>query len=120
MNFNENYLWRDETELLNLRLSNLPSAKVLLKLEVDTKDQVLLLILMLLLLILLLLCCGPTCCYWSQLVVKLRLMKANVEFLWWGGVQPNYSVEVVFVVLLCCCWCWCCDNTSYSLQCVLY
>ena len=41
MNFNENYVWRDKTELLTLRLSNLPSAKVLLKLEFDTKDQVL-------------------------------------------------------------------------------
>ena len=41
MNFNENDLWRDETKLLNLRLSKLPSAKVLLKLEFDTKDQVL-------------------------------------------------------------------------------
>ena len=41
MNFNENDLWRDKTELLNLRLSKLPSAKVLLKLEFDTEDQVL-------------------------------------------------------------------------------
>ena len=41
MNFNENDLWRDKTEVLNLRLSNLPSAKVLLKLEFDTEDQVL-------------------------------------------------------------------------------
>ena len=40
MNFNKNYLWRDKIELLNLRLSKLPSAKVLLKLEFDTKDQV--------------------------------------------------------------------------------
>ena len=32
----------DKTELLNLRLSKLPSAKVLLKLEFDTEDQVLL------------------------------------------------------------------------------
>ena len=32
---------RDKTELLNLKLYNLPSAKVLLKLEFDTKDQVL-------------------------------------------------------------------------------
>ena len=40
MNFNENDLWRDKTELLNLRLSKLPSAKVLLKLEFDTEDQV--------------------------------------------------------------------------------
>ena len=43
-NFNENDLWRDKTELLNLRLSKLPSLKVLLKLELDTKDQVLLLV----------------------------------------------------------------------------
>ena len=41
MNFNENDLWRDKTELLNLRLSKLPSKKVLLKLEFDTEDQVL-------------------------------------------------------------------------------
>ena len=41
MNFNENYLWRDKTKLLNLRFSKLHSAKVLLKLEFDTKDQVL-------------------------------------------------------------------------------
>ena len=36
-NFNENDLWRDKTELL-------PSAKVLLKLEFDTEDQVLFLL----------------------------------------------------------------------------
>ena len=42
MNFNEHDLWRDKTDLLNLRLSRLPSAKVLLKLEFDTEDQVLL------------------------------------------------------------------------------
>ena len=42
MNFNENYLWRDKTKLLNLRFSKLHSAKVLLKLEFDTEDQVLL------------------------------------------------------------------------------
>ena len=41
MNFNENDLWRDKIEILNLRLSKLPSAKVLLKLEFDSKDQVL-------------------------------------------------------------------------------
>ena len=41
MNFNENYLWRDKTQLLNLKFSKLHSAKVLLKLEFDTKDQVL-------------------------------------------------------------------------------
>ena len=41
MNFNENELWRDKTELLNLRLSKLPSVKVLFKLEFDTEDQVL-------------------------------------------------------------------------------
>ena len=38
-------LWKDKTEVLNLRLSRLPSAKVLLKLEFDTEDQVLFLIL---------------------------------------------------------------------------
>ena len=41
MNFNENDLWKDKTELLNLKLSKLPSVKVLLKLEFDTKNQVL-------------------------------------------------------------------------------
>ena len=41
MNFNENDLWRDKTKLLNLRFSKLHSAKVLLKLEFDTEDQVL-------------------------------------------------------------------------------
>ena len=39
MNFNENK--REKTEVLNLRLSKMPSAKVLLKLEFDTEDQVL-------------------------------------------------------------------------------
>ena len=37
----ENDLWRDEIELLNLMLSKLPNAKVLLILEFDTEDQVL-------------------------------------------------------------------------------
>ena len=41
MNFNENDLWRDKTELLNLRLSKLPRTKFQLKLEFDSKDQVL-------------------------------------------------------------------------------
>ena len=41
MNFNENDLWRDKTKLLNFRFSKLHSTKVLLKLENDTKDQVL-------------------------------------------------------------------------------
>ena len=41
MNFNENDFWRDNTEFLNLRLSKLPSTKVLLKVEFDTEDQVL-------------------------------------------------------------------------------
>ena len=41
MNINENDLWRDKTEVLNLRLPRLPSTKVLLKLEFDTEDQVL-------------------------------------------------------------------------------
>ena len=41
MNFNENDLWRNKTKLPNLRFSKLHSAKVLLKLEFDTKDQVL-------------------------------------------------------------------------------
>ena len=39
MNFDENDLWSDE---MNLRLSKLPTTKVLLKLEFDTEDQVLL------------------------------------------------------------------------------
>ena len=41
MNFNENDVWREKTELLNLKLSKLARAEVLLKLEFDTKDQVL-------------------------------------------------------------------------------
>ena len=41
MNFNENDLWRDKKKLLNLRFAKLHSSKVLLKLEFDTKDQVL-------------------------------------------------------------------------------
>ena len=41
MNFNENDLLRDKTELLNLMLFKLPSAKVLHKLEFATEDQVL-------------------------------------------------------------------------------
>ena len=41
MNFNATDLWREKRELLNLRLSKLARAKVLIKLEFDTKDQVL-------------------------------------------------------------------------------
>ena len=43
MNFTENDLWREETEyrFLYLWLSKLERAKVLLKLEFDTEDQVL-------------------------------------------------------------------------------
>ena len=41
MNFMKDDLWREKTELLNLRLSKLARAKVLLKLEFDTEDQVL-------------------------------------------------------------------------------
>jgi len=41
MNFNENDLWRKKTELLNLRLAMLARAKILIKLEFNTKDQVL-------------------------------------------------------------------------------
>ena len=41
MNFNENDLLREKTELLYLRISELARAKVLLKLEFDTEDQVL-------------------------------------------------------------------------------
>ena len=35
-------IFGEKTEIMNLRLSKLPSAKVLLKLEFDTEDQVLL------------------------------------------------------------------------------
>ena len=42
MNFNENDLLREKTELLYWRISKLARAKVLLKLEFDTEDQVLL------------------------------------------------------------------------------
>ena len=41
MNFNENDLLREKTELLYLRISKLTRLKVLLKLEFDTEDQVL-------------------------------------------------------------------------------
>ena len=41
MNFNEKDLLREKTELLYLRISKLARAKVLLKLEYDTEDQVL-------------------------------------------------------------------------------
>ena len=44
MNFNENDVWREKTELLNLKLSKLARAKVSLKLEFDTKDQVFLVV----------------------------------------------------------------------------
>ena len=56
---------------------------------------------------------------------------ANVEFLWWGGrvvgggwgwvgfaesfcVQPNFSVEVVLLIVLCCRWG--CDNNYYNIR----
>ena len=38
MSFNENNLWWEKTELLNLRLSKLARVKVLSQLEFDTKD----------------------------------------------------------------------------------
>ena len=41
MNFNENDLLREKTELLYLRISKLARAKVLLTLEFDTEDHVL-------------------------------------------------------------------------------
>ena len=41
MNFNENDLLREKTELLYFRILKLARAKVLLKLEFDTEDQVL-------------------------------------------------------------------------------
>ena len=54
----------------------------------------------------------PACCYWSHdgklwsINVNMRLLKAVMEFLWWGGVQSrlcvqsNYCVNVVFVAVL--------------------
>ena len=42
MNFSENDVWREKTKLPNFKLSKLARAMVLLKLEFDTKDQVLL------------------------------------------------------------------------------
>ena len=48
MKFNENNLLREKTELLYLRISKLARAKVLLKLEFDTEDQVLLFVLVVL------------------------------------------------------------------------
>ena len=53
MNFNENDLWREKTKLLYLRISKLAKAKVLLKLEFDTEDQVLFLLFLLSFLLLL-------------------------------------------------------------------
>ena len=44
MNFDENDIFREKTELLYLRISKLARAKVLLKLEFDTEDQVLFLL----------------------------------------------------------------------------
>ena len=41
MNFSENDVWREKTKLPNFKLSKLARTKVLLKLEFDTKDQVL-------------------------------------------------------------------------------
>ena len=41
MNFSENDVWREKTKLPNFKLSKLARAKVLLKLEFDTEDQVL-------------------------------------------------------------------------------
>ena len=40
MNFNENDLFREKTELLYLRILKLERAKVLLTLEFDNEDQV--------------------------------------------------------------------------------
>jgi len=42
--FSENNVWREKTKLPNVKLSKLTRAKVLLKLEFDTEDQVLFLI----------------------------------------------------------------------------
>ena len=42
MNFSENDVGREKTKLPNFKLSKLARAKVLLKLEFDTEDQVLL------------------------------------------------------------------------------
>ena len=44
MNFDENDIFREKTELLYLRISKLARAKVLLKLEFDTEDLVLFII----------------------------------------------------------------------------
>ena len=41
MNFGENDVWREKTKLPNFKLSKLARAKVFLKLEFDTEDQVL-------------------------------------------------------------------------------
>ena len=41
MNFNEKDLWREKTELLNLRFYEIARAKGLLELDFATKDQVL-------------------------------------------------------------------------------
>ena len=41
MNFSENDVGREKTKLPNFKLSKLARAKVLLKLEFDTEDQVL-------------------------------------------------------------------------------
>ena len=41
MNFSENDVWRKKTKLLNVKLYKLARAKVLLKPEFDTADQVL-------------------------------------------------------------------------------
>ena len=40
----QNDVWREKTKLLNFKLSKLARAKVLLKLEFDTEDQVLFLL----------------------------------------------------------------------------
>ena len=41
MNFMKDDLWREKTELLNLRLCKVTRAKVLLEPDFDTEDQVL-------------------------------------------------------------------------------
>ena len=41
MNFSEIDVWREKTKLPKFKLSKLARAKVLLKLEFDTEDQVL-------------------------------------------------------------------------------
>ena len=58
--------------------------------------------------------CGPVCCYWSHYIkfwsinVHLRLLKADVEFLWWWWwVCTVFFVSNPTTVLRLCCWLCC-------------